>query len=199
VHGIVLHLRFYLDFLQFYLSPGGLRGMLPLHFFFLINPSHGTQYSPNLVDDDYVSISSSRTQANTANIQISTFKTIPICLIFVNSLFRANAHAVDGKWTPFYKWLTLSFIMHGVGDFLLGEDLFKPGLGSFLVAHCMNLKAFANHADGKNTEKFPFPGPPKLYAPFLVVLIIAMVILFAVSRVDEVTDEDGNVTTEDVR
>ena len=90
----------------------------------------------------------------------------------------ANAHG----WTTFYKFTALSFLLHGAGDFLLGEDFFKIGLGAFLVAHLMNIKAFNANANAEVKEKLPFPGQQRYYLPFLVVLIIALAFLFAVGK-----------------
>jgi len=123
---------------------------------------------------------------NTANLKISILKTLPILTMFANGVSRANAHG----WTTFYKFTALSFLLHGAGDFLLGEDFFKIGLGAFLVAHLMNIKAFNANANAEVKEKLPFPGQQRYYLPFLVVLIIALAFLFAVARTDEETGEN---------
>ncbi|GMH55145.1 hypothetical protein TL16_g03292 [Triparma laevis f. inornata] len=81
---------------------------------------------------------------NIPNIVIATIKTLPALLLCVNSFLRY--HFTRGN--NFLLFLSVAFIFHALGDFLLEIDnMFTFGLASFLVAHSCNLVAFSSKAD----------------------------------------------------
>jgi hypothetical protein len=80
---------------------------------------------------------------NIPNLAIATVKTMPCLLLSLNSFLRY--HFTRGN--NFLLFLSVAFLFHALGDFLLEIDFFTFGLASFLVAHSCNLVAFSSKAD----------------------------------------------------
>ncbi|GMI09052.1 hypothetical protein TrVE_jg12377 [Triparma verrucosa] len=68
---------------------------------------------------------------------------MPCLLLSLNSFLRY--HFTRGN--NFLLFLSVAFLFHALGDFLLEIDFFTFGLASFLVAHSCNLVAFSSKAD----------------------------------------------------
>ncbi|GMI47144.1 hypothetical protein TrCOL_g9864 [Triparma columacea] len=80
---------------------------------------------------------------------LAFFKALPCLTLSLNAFTRY--HFGERK-TLFTVLLSVSFIFHALGDYLLQIDIFTVGLASFLIAHLLNVCAFITKAD----ENKPF-------------------------------------------
>ena len=74
---------------------------------------------------------------------LACVKALPCLLLSLNSFSRYFAI----RQNRFLFCLSVAFIFHALGDFLLQMDQFTVGLASFLLAHVCNLFAFSCKAD----------------------------------------------------
>mmetsp|Transcript_1628 Transcript_1628/g.2991 ORF Transcript_1628/g.2991 Transcript_1628/m.2991 type:complete len:338 (-) Transcript_1628:33-1046(-) len=82
-------------------------------------------------------------EATSLSVHIACVKALPCLLLSLNSFFRYFAL----RKNRFLFCLSIAFIFHAIGDFLLDMDQFTVGLASFLLAHVCNLLAFSCKAD----------------------------------------------------
>mmetsp|Transcript_7247 Transcript_7247/g.14668 ORF Transcript_7247/g.14668 Transcript_7247/m.14668 type:complete len:353 (+) Transcript_7247:70-1128(+) len=75
---------------------------------------------------------------------LAAVKSLPFLTLSANALTRYYLGHRESRFTIF---LSVSFIFHAAGDFLLQIDWFTFGLASFLIAHVLNISAFITKAD----------------------------------------------------
>ncbi|GMI30505.1 hypothetical protein TeGR_g4171 [Tetraparma gracilis] len=117
-------------------------------------------------------------------------KALPCATLCINAALRYRLH----RRNRFSLCLASAFVFHALGDALLEfPPLFAAGLASFLIAHLLNLAAFASPADADFGDSDSIvaaagdllprrPGPPlrlDLALPFALYAAALLALLFA--------------------